>query len=933
MIRTGNLLSLVSLTFFFILNNSRAEVLMPRDELMPFFQTHCVECHGPDKVEGDLRFDEIKWSIDDYESYDLWAYVMDQLETAEMPTEDVEHSPMPSPEAVYAAVDTISYYLNQVPQEVRNPPVVTGHSTFVDHSKVNPFIEQHCVHCHGPDKQKGQVRLDTLSRDINNNDTAQLWQDVLDVLNSGEMPPVEEPRPPQEPLLDVMNSLTKTLVTARKRLTDHGGVITMRRLNRREYSNTIRELFGFEVSESLIPEDADTESYDTVGADQFFSSSHFELYYELGKKVAEEGFKWSGKEYGEPKKREMQLEKKRNKDMQERIDKGDRLVAMKEAGKSWKEMGFKDEGAMKIYFSQLNMKYLGSVDYMKLRHVNNGIYLGRYTPFSDRIFLNFGDDPRSTYRVKINAGLVNHNVPEARKFLVAKGPEGHELPLKIQGTPNRPQTVEFLKTLSMGSYKKLRYEISENKPNIRTNTYLKRIHPKGDRASIWVDWIEIEGPFYDRKTNFFGELLNPKFSNKYDGQRMDTDAKAREFIQIFAYEAFRRETPDPEFIDLLVAFFEESRAQGKRYKEAMGEVIALILASPSFLYIQETYKQPPHRTIDERSMAIRLAYFLWSSPPDDELYRVAESGKIFDQNTVKQQIRRMLNDRKADDFYEGFMSQWAELDRYEAISVDPNEYINFTPGVQVSAYKEVIEFFKTLVKENLPVHNLIDSDFVVINSQLANHYGLTNVNNNNFEKVSISSKTNRGGLITQTAFLTMGSNGERSSPVIRGTMVLDKILNDPPPPPPPNVPELGAEARRPLSNRQMVELHQQQTVCASCHSRIDPIGFGMENYNAIGQWRINEKVGKEEQRIQQGGRLVSGIRYQDINDLKRLLKTQRHKLAKELIESMLAYGLGRTIEFSDADQIDALVKRSQYDDFAMQGMIHKIVTSPLFTTK
>ena len=305
----------------------------------------------------------------------------------------------------------------------------------------------------------------------------------------------------------------------------------------------------------------------------------------------------------------------------------------------------------------------------------------------------------------------------------------------------------------------------------------------------------------------------------------------------------------------------------------------------------------------------------------------------------------MLDDPKAETFFEGFVSQWADLDRFDAITVDTKMFRRFNKGLRYSARREVIEFFKVLVTEDLPAANLIDSDFVVVDPLLQNHYELDELSEvslrknkdaesaNGFRKLPLPADSVRGGLLGQAAFLTLGSNGVRSSPVIRGAWVMEKLLHDPPSPPPPNVPELGSASKKPRTNREMVIMHQKQSVCASCHKGMDVIGFGLENFDPIGRWRETELVGRKQVRIKSGGKLPSGVTFKDIDELKSLLLTQKHRLALELCESMTAYGIGRDIEFTDADAIRAIVRKSQSQDFRLRSMIAEIVTSPLFKTK
>jgi hypothetical protein len=243
----------------------------------------------------------------------------------------------------------------------------------------------------------------------------------------------------------------------------------------------------------------------------------------------------------------------------------------------------------------------------------------------------------------------------------------------------------------------------------------------------------------------------------------------------------------------------------------------------------------------------------------------------------------------------------------------------------------VRKFFGVLIKENLPVANFIDSDFVTINGALAAHYGIPGVNprDDSFQKVKLPATSTRGGLLTQAAFLTTGSNGERSSPVIRGALVLEKILHDKPPPPPPNVPELDEASSEPMSNKQLVLLHQDRAACASCHKEMDVIGFGLENFDPVGRWRTKEEVGKKSLLINPSGILPSGEKFNDVNQLKKLLLKHEDKLAKELVTSILTYALGRTVEFSDRDDVEAIVTALKEKNYRTRDLIRAVAASRL----
>lgn len=806
-------------------------------------------------------------------------------------------------------------------------------ATLMPKAKLEPFLKEHCIRCHGPEKQKGQVRFDEANWEISNVDIAQRWQDVLDQLNGGDMPPEDEKQPSQEVLSHALDTLTGTLLKARKQLTDRGGEIAMRRLNRREYANTIRDLFGFIVPADMIPEDGEAASFDTVGTDQFFTSNHFEKYLDLGREIVAYGFTWAGKPREAVSTAHREPEQNVTQRLRETLADLDNKMRMKNEGKTWQEMGFEDAGEAEIVFSQFKFRAGKPRQYLQYPKVESGIYLAVVNNETRRFGINRGGDPRGRYRFRIRGGLVG-DPPEIRRFVRATDNENTVGVMRIRGTEAAPEVVEIGYQPSLGQ-RNVSLHIEENRADIRVlEHYLTKLKSEDPWASIWIDWLEIEGPFYPQERAFFETLIHPQTPVRGKQTMVWNDANARELIERFAFEAFRHREPEKAYVDQLVAMFEKSRAEGQKFDQAMGEVMAVVLASPGFLFLQEASKADGKRhELDARELAIRLAYFLWSSAPDAELYRAAADGSLLKPEILRAQVNRMLLDARSVEFTDGFASQWAALKRFDAITIDESVMFKFNQGVRHSATREVLEFFRTLVAENLPASNLIDSDFVVINSLLGAHYGIAGVKSDAFQKVSLPAESPRGGLLGQAAFLIAGSNGERSSPVIRGALVMEKLLHDKPAPPPPNVPELGSASKTPLTNRQLVEAHQKRAQCASCHQKMDVIGFGLENFDVIGQWRDTEKVGNKEVPIATGGTLPGGGAFADIDGLKTALLNEKDALARELVESLLAYALGRTIEFSDADAIEAILHELKREDYPVRSMIHAVIASRLFHTK
>ena len=827
-------------------------------------------------------------------------------------------------------------YLERTPQEV-SVKNVEAKALIHARPQLEPFLQTYCYKCHGEKRQKGQVRFDNVSWEITDNDTAQRWQDVLDQLNGGDMPPEDAKLPSHDELSAALGSLTGAVLEARERLTSHGGEIKMRRLNQREYAATIRDLFGFGVNLSDIPEDGEIASFDTVGAEQFFTSAHFEKYLELGKKIAMESFRFNHSPYRETETQRYEPEERVTEKRRQDLADKDRKMAMKKAGKSWKEMGFKDEGEMEVLFRQWDSRAEKPRKYLEYPKVDSGVYISdvaKWASAAKHI------DIRGDHLFRIHGGVVG-NPPEIRKIVRLWDRDQIRGTMKVAGTPEKPESIEFRARQVMGR-SQLALSVRENVPENTINTmrsYIDKVQGKGDwtdpRPAIWIDWLEIEGPIYPERRPRIEDILFPGKPTGTGSPYIWDDDKIPELIEKFAFEAFRRRQPEPEYLAQLTARFRDNRAAGVSHRDAMIEVMGIILASPGFLFIQEA--KPADQAagrLTDRELAIRLSYFLWSSPPDDELYAAAETGELSKPEILGKQVDRMLADPRAAGLRDGFIRQWAEFDRYDAITIDRREHFLFNEGVEHDAKREVEEFFGALIDGDLPARNLIDSDFVVINNALATHYGidLPNPRTAEFQKVTLPPGSPRGGLVTQTAFLTTGSNGERSSPVIRGALVMEKLMHDEPAPPPPNVPELGSADGKPRTNREMVEMHQQQPVCASCHRKMDVIGFGLENFDTVGRWRDSEKVGRGRRPvpIDPSGTLPDGTAFGSVQGLKDVLLGHEGDLAHQLVESLLAYSLGRTIEFSDADDVEVILAKLKPEGYRIRSMIREIALSPLF---
>jgi len=766
---------------------------------------------------------------------------------------------------------------------------------------LSPFVKKYCLECHGPEDVNGGVDFRDFKWEIRNNENAQDWQDVLDVLNSGEMPPEDEPQPTPSDFTAFVGNLTQSLQIAQKRLSESGGVYKTRRINKREYRNTMKHLFGLNIAEEFIPDDILEEHFfDTAESTQYFDGPLLEQYLKMGTEIAKQGLEWSAKPHSPVDIQRVEPELKVN----------PKLASSPIHGHPVDEDG--------IYLCKGGPNRRSVTD-VKIRH---------------------GEDPRASYKVRVRGGVHDIETPQRHYLMVSDSSpiSGHNTGvldvLKIGGNRENPMISEVMIQRNLfGPSKKPTLVLTEvmfegiTNPGRWFPVYLDLIGSENHRPNVWLDWVELEGPFYDQKEtdSVLGQLLSE------DGDDLGGRENARKLLKKFTYEAFRHIKAEASYLDKLEAFFEGRMDNGATYSEAMAETLGLVLVSPGFLYIEENGN---NKRLDSRGFANRLAHFLWSAPPDKTLYQKAST--LHRPEVLRKEVHRMLQDPKADSFFEGFMSQWAVLDRLEQITPDWRTFTAFNQGVRHSMYREPIEFFKVLVQENLGVYYLIDSTFLTVNPQLANYYGLSldePIDSNEFTKVPIPADHARGGLMTQGAFLTIGSVGERTSPVIRGALILEKLLNDRPASPPPNVPELTEASEVPLSNRELVELHREQKACASCHDKIDPIGYALESFDAVGRWREEEPVGIYKVPVNTASTLFNGKEIENLRDLQFYIKSQDHQLTLYMIESLLSYGIGRPVEFAETHAIKEQLAAVMKSKPGMEDLIYYVVNSQTFRGK
>jgi hypothetical protein len=456
--------------------------------------------------------------------------------------------------------------------------------------------------------------------------------------------------------------------------------------------------------------------------------------------------------------------------------------------------------------------------------------------------------------------------------------------------------------------------------------------------ALWIDWVEWEGPLphslgKDAYSSIFFKGTHAIRDENY----------AREIITRFARRAFRNAEPKPSYLEKLTGHFRDRINSGESFEEALKTPLSIVLASPSFLYMSEPSSETQERkALSGRELATRLSYFIWSAPPDDELLRLGESNELLQKDVLIRQANRLLASAKSKAFLAGFLHQWLQMERLDFFQFNPRLYPSFDDSVKRAAREEVFETFATVLRENISLGSLLKCDFVVINDVLADYYGIADVKGSGFRKVRVPENTPRGGLLGMAAILAMGSDGERSSPVERGAWVLRKLLHKPPPPAPANVPQLSRHAGKLLPARDLLVAHMEEPQCAQCHRRIDPIGFGLEQFNAVGLWRDteyteianNNQVKKsQEHPIDATGSLPDGTAFNGFHQLREAIATQQDAFTRGMIEPLIAYALGRPFGFSDETLASEMLSQSQSANSTLRSLIHLLVASDTFRSK
>jgi len=556
--------------------------------------------------------------------------------------------------------------------------------------------------------------------------------------------------------------------------------------------------------------------------------------------------------------------------------------------------------------------------------------------------------PAGEYKLRFRIGAVEGTSSDRHYVDLGAVPSEKQFnqigSYQVTGTTAKPQVIEVSVTLAKGGPRKFALR-AKGDPKAAEAAYLTAVKESGigPKPALWVDWVEWEGPLGVSKneSGFYDWWVSSDAG-------LDEIPRARKILEQFSLRAMRGAEPGADFLDRLVNIFQSRRKAGEEFDIAIRSPLSIILASPGFLYFNEPGGEKERRNLTDRELAVRLSYFLWSSAPDQILLDLAKRKELSKPDILSAQVDRMIADPRSDEFVSGFVHQWLDMERLDFFQFDVNRHRDFDESTRSATRKEVYESFAHLFRgeEEGRLGNLLKSDYVMINSLLANYYGIEGVSGDEFRKVKLPTDSVRGGLLGMAAIHAMGSDGVESSPVERGAWVLRHLLHNPPPPAPPNVPQLSRLADKPLNTRERLAAHMEEPQCASCHRKIDPIGFGMENFNAAGKWRTIERLvpqNKKARRALKGkkttwkidpaGKFYKGPEFGSFLEMRDLVAKQEDKFARGFTEHLIEYALGRPFGFTDEDLASGIVASAKSKNYTISEFFQALVATKEFQSK
>ncbi|MEJ7711811.1 MAG: DUF1592 domain-containing protein [Pyrinomonadaceae bacterium] len=779
---------------------------------------------------------------------------------------------------------------------------------------VQPFLEKNCYMCHSSQLKSGELNLEAYKTALGVVKDRVTWEHVLQKVRSGEMPPKGMPRPDEAELKAFTNWVESEFERSDQLAKPDPGRVTARRLNRAEYNNTVRDLLGVDLHPADdFPQDDSGYGFDNIGDVLSLSPVLMEKYLVAAEKVARTAL--FGPEQLKPTLLRLRVQ-------------GRRIDPATIPQSDYDLTGLSLPNAIHVAHrfpvdgEYIIRVFLGGVRPASSEPLQLGLWIdGKQTQtvaFDPEGVASFSDDRQDfagmtqEFRTKITAGDHSVAVSILRMYEGLPASYGGPSPSK-RPSPPAPE-----------------FEPRPNEKPERTAERRKRfearITEKVPVNEARVNSLEVGGPYEQVKGPAAGSLKKVYTCGHLNGHHQSRCT--RKIVSDLAHRAYRRPVTPQEVVRLL-GLVSTVQQKGDSFEEGLALALQAMLVSPHFLFRIEKDQKTTGvvdgaHPISQHELASRLSYFLWSSMPDEELMRLADLQQLRKPAILAAQVQRMLKDPKSSALIENFGGQWLELRRLESIKPDRERFTEFDEYLRLSMRHETEKFFESIVREDRSILDFIDGNYSFINERLAQFYKIPGIKGPEFRRVDLSGNTQRSGVLTQASILTVSSYATRTSPVLRGKWVLENILNAPPPPPPPGVPNLDeAAVGASASLRQQLEQHRQNVTCSSCHSRMDPLGFGLENYDAIGGWRTQD--GKFP--IDASGSLPDGRSFTGSHELKVILKTDRDAFAQGLTEKLLTYALGRGLENYDKRTVKEIARQMPANNYQFSSLVLEIVNS------
>jgi mono/diheme cytochrome c family protein len=756
-------------------------------------------------------------------------------------------------------------------------------------SAPHALINQYCAGCHNDKLKTGGLALDTVDVDhVNQN--PEVWEKVLRKVRARYMPPAGLPRPDEKAYQSLVSYLETSLDRLSAANPDPGRTATLRRLTRTEYQNAIRDLLALQVDVTqLLPSDESSFGFDNITVGEL-SPTLLERYLTAARKISRLAVGTAV-----------------------RSPAGDTILIPQDLTQEehFDELPFGTRGGTAVpYTFPQDAQYEIQ---LKLTRDRNEHIEGLGEPTDVELLLDGERVQMFTVKPVNNiTGIRNANSIPSDDLV------DQHLHVRI-AVKAGPHTLAVTFPKSSPS---LLLETERQPYQAHFNMYRHpRIHPA-------LYSIVVIGPY---EASGAGDTPSRhRIFTCYPAKPSEEESCGKQILSTFARRAYRRPVTDAD-LEMPLKIFRDART-GEGFEAGIERGLRALLISPEFLFRveQDPANIAPHTAyrLTDLELASRLSFFLWSSVPDDELLDLAIAGKLKEPGVLDKQVQRMLHDARSESLVNNFADQWLYLRNLETIIPDAREFADFDDNLRQAMRRETELFFESIMREDRNVLDLLRANYTYLNERLAKHYGVPNVYDSNFRRVTFDANSVRGGLLGQGSILTLTSYADRTSPVIRGKWVLTNLLGSPPPNPPPNVPPLGANGSsgKVLTMRERMAAHRVNQPCAGCHRLMDPVGFSLENYDAVGRWRTRE----QDAPIDASGNLPDGSQFVGVSGLRQALLSRPELFVNTLTEKLLTYALGRGLESYDAAAVRKIVRDASNNDYRFSSLILGIVNSTPF---